>query len=164
MLETKKEKENKEITECYCPLIVDAEWDEKEINWSGKQFFRITYKCWFYTIKDQLDEKLLTAHKEIVKRGYGLIANSLHLYKNGIFQGELLIEIKRGEINDPDVKTFMGFVHTKIYIGPVTDLPTVAKTFSFKPLNIYYSYFSCPVCTPDKNMQKTVLIGEKRFY
>ncbi|MFA6027538.1 MAG: hydrolase [Patescibacteria group bacterium] len=149
---------------CYCPPIIDSEWDEREIDWTGKQFFRATYRAWLYSPREDLSVKIINAYKEIAKRGYGFIPNGLHLYRGGMFRGEILIEIKNGHMDDPEVKTFMGYVYSKIYIGPLADLPKVSKTFNFKALNIYTIHFSCPVCTPDPNLQKTVLIGEKRFY
>lgn len=163
------EQENKPnfITEednCYCLPIIDNDWDEKDIDWTGKQFFRVNYKCRWFVPHENLEEKLFYAYKEIARRGYGLKPNGLHLYKNNFFKGELLVEIKNGEVKDPDVKTFMGYIHTKIYHGPVSDLTSVIKTFDFRPLNVYYAYFSCPVCAPEPRQQKTVLIGEKRIF
>lgn len=155
-------KENAEI--CYCPFFDANAWDEKETDWTGKKFYRVPHRSWFYVPKENITEKILQAYEEIANKGYEAIPGGLMLFKKGFFKGEILIEIKNGSNDDAKVKIFLGHVLTKAYIGPRRDLSEIEKTFPSSVLNIYYAYFSCNVCTPDDNEQKTALIGEKRYY
>lgn len=159
-----KAKNKAEQDTCSCPILINEDWDENELDWNGKQFFRVSFKNWLYRPKQDTSKDIIEGYKEIARRGYGAIPDGLVLFKNGMFRGEYFIEIKKGDQNDMDVKTFRNYVHSKIYFGAYEDLSKVAKTFDFDPLNIYYVHFSCPVCTPDSDQQKTVLIGEKRIY
>lgn len=152
------------IKNCYCPFFNARAWDEQEIDWTGKKFYRVPHRSWFYVPRENITEKILQAYEEINLKGYEAIPGGLMLFKKGLFSGEALIEIKNGANDDPKVKIFLGHVLTKVYIGPRRDLAEIEKTFPPTVLKIYYAYFSCDVCTPDDNEQKTVLIGEKRYY
>jgi len=155
---------NEEITSCYCRFLDVKAWDEKELDWSGKKFYRVPHRSWFYVPKENITEKILQAYEEITAKGYEAIPGGLMLFRKGFFHGEILIEIKNGSSDDPKVKIFLGHILTKVYVGPRRDLAEIEKTFPPTVLNIYYAYFSCDICTPDANEQKTVLIGEKRYY
>lgn len=158
----KNNKKTQEKTACYCPYLDLNTWDEQEHNWVGKQFYKITYRCFLYEPRD-LTEKLTAGYQDIIDLGYGLIPDGLKLYQNKMFSGECLIEIKKGSIYDRHIKTFRSSVYSKVYIGPYRDLVAVRKTFNFNPLNIYEAYFSCSICTPNPKEQKTVLIGERPY-
>jgi len=153
-----------EQPECHCLYFDESDWEEKTIDWSGRQFLSVNYKNWFYSAREDISKKIIGGYEEIARKGYGLIPNGLVLFQNHFFKGEILLEIKKGDVDDEQVKTFLGDIYTKTYIGPFKDLALVAKTFDFRPLNIYTLHFSCPVCSPDPNKQKTVLIAEKPFY
>lgn len=149
---------------CYCQYFNASAWDDKELDWTGKKFFRVLHRSWFFVPKDNITKKILEAYKEIDELGFEAIPSGLMLFKKGFLKGEILIEIKNGSSDDPRVKIFRNYVQTKAYIGPRRDLSEIEKTFPDNVINIYTAYFSCDVCTPDQNAQKTVLIGEKRYY
>ncbi|MFH0818800.1 MAG: hydrolase [Patescibacteria group bacterium] len=162
--ETKTSPINTDPEECHCLYFEESAWEDKTLDWSGRQFLRMTYRNWLYKPREDVGNKIIQGYEEIARRGYGVIPYGFVLFQNGIFKGEILLEIKKGDVDDEQVKTFLGGVHTKTYIGPYKDLPLVAKTFPFRPLNIYALYFSCAVCTPNPDKQKTVLVAEKPFY
>jgi hypothetical protein len=149
---------------CYCPYLDIRAWDDQEQDWTGKKFYCVSHRSWLYVPRENITEKILQAYEEIVEKGYEAIPGGLMLFKKGFLKGEILIEIKNGSEDDKKVKIFRGHVLTKVYIGPRRDLSEIEKMFPDNVLNIYSTYFSCNVCEPDDDQQKTVLIGEKRFY
>ncbi len=152
---------------CFCPEFTEEEFDSmelKELDLSGKYFYmsKTPMVSHFPMNPEVKIEKTL---KEIEEKGYRTVSPLFVLFKDGLFSGNIMIEIVSPNDKDSHVKAFDKLrLLGKTYKGPRYLVPKALKKFDgylmSKQMMItefFFWYHSCKVCEKQKGGRAVIL-------
>lgn len=152
---------------CQCPEIEYDKWHLQDMDWSGKYFY-FEYLNHILRIPLGLEKQRDLMLAEIETKSYTAVDPQMILHLPGLFQGRILVEIEDPEQYDANVERFDDArILTRVHTGPRSGLKrSLAELEAFTqdrthilPIAVYYWYASCPVCTKQTKLEKTVLLA-----
>lgn len=148
------------MAHCGCPDINEEEWQMKEHNWEGRTFYVVPTLTILH-IPVGIAKSIQQMMREIKEKGYRIVEPARILSRDGLFRGDVMVEIEPPSQRDPRVKTFgAGRVLSVVHPGPWKRLSAAAaelmRQTKQKPTAMYFWYVSCPECRKTRGEQTVV--------
>ncbi|MDP8237976.1 MAG: hypothetical protein P9X24_02715 [Candidatus Hatepunaea meridiana] len=128
--------------------INDAEWDNREHDWTGKSFYFLPLTYIFY-IPLGLGSKLDSLNREARQAGYKILGKMV-LIEHGMFKGRVAIEVEKLDNFDANRLDFddKTKVYTMVYTGSPAQIgqgikrltERVVSRGAMSPRSIFYMY------------------------
>ncbi len=154
--------EGEDAAPCGCPEIDEAEWELQEHDWAGRTFYAVPTPMVLH-IPVGMAKSIQQMMAEVKAKGYRLAEPPRILVRDGLFRGEVMVEIEPPTVPDPRVKTFpAGRLLSIVHPGPWkrlgTGLADLEKHTKQKPRTVYFWYVACPECRKARG-ERTVILA-----
>lgn len=148
------------MADCGCPDIVTEDWELTEHDWGGRTFYTVPTTMLFH-IPVGFVKSIDRLMNEIKAKAYRPATPPRVLCQDGLFRGQVLMEIEPPAQVDPQVWTFpAGRLVSTVHPGPwkrmgvaVADL---RRHTHANPRALYTWYVACPECRKERGERAVV--------